>query len=160
MPQEIFLFSGTVFEIICGGDPAPDRARAMQAARLAAADGFVGDLADGFESEIKEGGVNLSGGQRQRLCLARALYREPSVLVLDEATSSLDASTEATIQANLADFLRQRTTIVIAHRMSTVRDADLILVLDRGEIVERGDHESLIAAGGLYHRLCSHQLDL
>jgi ABC-type multidrug transport system fused ATPase/permease subunit len=132
----------------------------MRAAQLATADEFIEDLPDGYETDIGERGSSLSGGQRQRLCLARAFYREPSILIMDEPTSALDSETEEAIQRNLDEFMATRTGIVIAHRMSTVRNADQILVLDRGEIVERGAHDDLMEQRGLYHQLCSGQLDL
>jgi subfamily B ATP-binding cassette protein HlyB/CyaB len=158
--QDSFLFRGSVSANIAGTTAAGDRLRIMRAAQLATADEFIEDLPDGYETDIGERGSSLSGGQRQRLCLARAFYREPSILIMDEPTSALDSETEEAIQRNLDEFMATRTGIVIAHRMSTVRNADQILVLDRGEIVERGAHDDLMEQRGLYHQLCSGQLDL
>jgi ATP-binding cassette subfamily B protein len=117
-------------------------------------------LPDGYHTLVGDRGHRLSGGERQRVALARAVLKNPRILILDEATSSLDPANEALIQASLETLLRGRTSIVIAHRMSTVRRADLILVMDRGTIVERGTHADLVAHGGLYARLCQEPLNL
>jgi ATP-binding cassette subfamily B protein len=119
---------------------------------------FVADLDDGYETMVGERGVKLSGGQRQRIALARAILRDPEVLVLDEATSHVDNETEAVIQNNLGGLIADRTTFAIAHRLSTVRDADQILVMDGGEIAETGTHEELLEEDGLYANLWSVQL--
>jgi ATP-binding cassette subfamily B protein len=130
-----------------------------QAARQANADGFISQLPGGYAYEVMPGGTNLSVGQRQLLALARALCLSPEgVLVLDEATSSIDTATEALIQEALERILRTRTSIVIAHRLSTVRRADRIIVMHRGQIVEDGSHDELLASGGTYARLSRHQL--
>jgi ATP-binding cassette subfamily B multidrug efflux pump len=157
VPQDPFLFSGTIADNIRFGQPdAPDHA-VEEAARLARADAFIASLPDGYETEILEGGVNLSVGQRQLVCIARAILADPCVLILDEATSSVDTVTEALIQDALQQLLEGRTAIVIAHRLSTVRHADLICVVHEGRIVERGRHEALLARSGLYRELYERQ---
>jgi ATP-binding cassette subfamily B protein len=125
----------------------------IEAARRARAHDFIVKLPKGYQTEVGERGVKLSGGERQRVALARAFLADAPILILDEATSSLDTETEREVQAAMADLKRGRTTIVIAHRLSTVREADRILVFDRGRIVEQGSHGELIGASGLYARL-------
>jgi len=151
--QDPFLFDGTVRENIAYADPDADEAAVEAAAKRAGAHEFVVDLDDGYDTQVGERGVKLSGGQRQRLSIARAVLRDPEILVLDEATSHVDNETEVFIQNSLADLIEDRTTFAIAHRLSTVRDADQILVLDDGEIVERGTHENLLDVDGLYANL-------
>jgi ATP-binding cassette subfamily B protein len=130
----------------------------MWAARAAAADEFIQRLPFGYDTRVGETGLALSGGQRQRVAIARALYNRPPILVFDEATSSLDTESERSVQQNIDDLLRGRTAFVIAHRMSTVRHADLIVVLERGRIVEHGTHDELMKRAGLYYYLASQQL--
>jgi ATP-binding cassette subfamily B protein len=151
--QEPFLTDGTIAENIAYGEAAPDRARVEEAARAAEAHGFIAALPSGYDSAVGERGAQLSGGQRQRIALARALYREPSLLVLDEATSAVDNETEAAIQRSLARIAHTRSTLVVAHRLSTVRNADAIHVLEGGQLVESGTHEQLLARGGAYAAL-------
>ncbi len=151
--QDVYLFDGTVRENLLYGafDASPEEL--VAAARAAEAHTFVSELPDGYDTRIGERGVKLSGGQRQRLSLARAMLQNPAILVLDEATSSVDTETELYIQRALDALTEGRTTVVIAHRLSTVRNADLILVLDDGGVAERGTHDSLLATLGLYATL-------
>jgi ATP-binding cassette subfamily B protein len=159
VPQEVFLFSGTIRENIAFGvEDAPLEA-VVGAAMLAGAHEFISELPLGYETVIGERGQSLSGGQKQRVAIARALYKKPRILIFDEATSALDTESERAIQQNLDQILKDRTTLIIAHRMSTVRNADLIVVLDHGAIVETGNHYSLMEQRGLYYYLNSQQLE-
>ncbi|MEF8733470.1 MAG: ABC transporter ATP-binding protein [Candidatus Accumulibacter meliphilus] len=151
--QEPFLFFGTIAENIAYGKPAATRAEVVAAARAAHAHEFILRLAHGYDSLVGERGQALSGGERQRISIARALLIDPPILILDEATSSVDTSTEKEIQKALDNLVRGRTTIAIAHRLSTLRDADRLVVLDRGSVVEVGSHEQLMACEGHYYRL-------
>jgi ATP-binding cassette subfamily B protein len=151
--QDTFLFDGTVAENLRYGAPDATDAELVRAAELAEAHGFVRALPQGYDTPVGERGVRLSGGQRQRLTIARALVRDPSILVLDEATSAVDNETEAAIQRSLLRVSHERTTIVIAHRLSTIRHADAIHVLQAGRVAESGTHDELVAAGGLYAAL-------
>jgi ABC-type multidrug transport system fused ATPase/permease subunit len=157
VPQDPFLFSGSIADNIRFGRPDAPDGEVERAARMARAHGFVTRLPDGYDTEILEGGVNLSVGQRQLVCIARAVLADPAIVILDEATSSVDTVTEALIQDALQQLLAGRTAIVIAHRLSTVRHADLICVVDQGRIVERGRHEELLARSGLYRELYERQ---
>ncbi len=151
--QEPFLTDGTVADNIAYGESSPDEARVVAAARIAEAHAFIDALPEGYRSHVGERGTRLSGGQRQRVALARAFYRDPAVLALDEATSAVDNETEAAIQRSLARAAGERTTLVVAHRLSTVRHADMILVMEAGQITERGTHEELVDRGGIYAAL-------
>ncbi|WP_375430986.1 ABC transporter ATP-binding protein [uncultured Friedmanniella sp.] len=151
--QDVFLFHGTVRENIAYGRPDASEADVREAARLAEASGFIEALAQGYDTVVGERGLTLSGGQRQRIALARAILRDPAVLVLDEATSAVDNETEAAIQRSLAAVTAHRTALVVAHRLSTVRDADRIWVLAEGRVAEAGSHDELVDAGGLYAAL-------
>ena len=158
--QDTFLFGGTIRENIGIGQPSANLDEIMEAARQAGADSFIKKLPMGYETQIGEGGGMLSGGQRQRIAIARALLGNPQLLVFDEATSHLDAESERIIQNNLINIRKNRTTLIIAHRLSTVRNADLILVLDKGVLVEKGTHEELMAKRGQYFYLNQQQLDV
>ena len=153
VPQETVLFSASVGENIAFGKPGASEAEVIAAAKAARCDEFIRALPEGYETQVGERGVMLSGGQRQRLAIARALLRAPRIIILDEATSSLDTNTEMAIHGALQTLLRDRTAIIIAHRLSTIRDADRIIVMEKGQIVQQGHHEALKAAGGLYRRL-------
>jgi len=155
--QDNFLFDGTIAENIAFSRPSATRAEIEAAAKLAHCDEFVARFEQGFDTVVGERGIKLSGGQRQRVAIARALLAQPRVLVLDEATSSLDSESEALIQDALASLRKQRTTFVIAHRLSTIRSADQILVLEGGCIVEQGSHRELLARGGRYRELHDRQ---
>lgn len=158
VPQDPFLFSGTIADNIRFGEPDAGMEAVEQASRLSNVHDFVLSLEKGYETEIQEGGVNLSLGQRQLLCIARAVLADPRILILDEATSSVDTVTEVLIQEALDRLLAGRTAIVIAHRLSTIRNADIICVIDDGRIVEQGSHEELLAIeDGLYHDLYERQ---
>jgi len=151
--QETFLFNDTVANNIAYGRPDASRDDILEAARRANADGFISELPKGYETNVSERGVRLSGGQRQRIAIARALLRNAPILILDEATSSLDAESEKLVQDALMELMRGRAVFVIAHRLSTIIRCDRILVLDKGRIVESGPHAELLAAGGVYKRL-------
>jgi subfamily B ATP-binding cassette protein MsbA len=155
--QDNFLFDGTVFENIAFARPDASEAEVQRAAGIARCDEFVAKLPDGYQTIVGERGVKLSGGQRQRVAIARAILADPRILILDEATSSLDSESEAAIQEGLTALMKERTTFVIAHRLSTIRRADTILVVEGGLIVERGRHEELLARGGRYADLYNRQ---
>ncbi len=158
--QDNFLFDGTIAENIRYGRPQASPEEVAAAGVLAHCDEFVGGFADGYDTVVGERGVKLSGGQRQRVAIARAILADPRILILDEATSSLDSESEALIQDGLRSLRSGRTTFVIAHRLSTIRSADQILVLEGGEIVERGTHTELLAGGGRYRQLHDRQYAL
>ena len=157
--QRTHIFYATIKQNLLLGRPDATDEEIERAARLASIHQFIISLPDGYETPVGEMGVNLSGGQRQRLSIARALLKDAPILILDEATSNLDAETEREIQSALGQLMAGRTTLVIAHRLSTVANADEILVLDRGRIVERGTHATLLASGGVYARLFARQQD-
>jgi ABC-type bacteriocin/lantibiotic exporter with double-glycine peptidase domain len=156
--QENYLFNDTIAGNIAFGDEEPDMDRVLWASRVANAHEFVDRLPLGYDTKVGESGIALSGGQRQRIAIARAVYRKPPVLIFDEATSALDTESEKAVQGNLEQLLAGRTSFVIAHRLSTIREADVILVLEKGELVEQGNHDELMKRKGLYYYLCSQQL--
>jgi ATP-binding cassette subfamily B protein len=156
--QSNLLFSGTISENIASGDEAPDRRRIEEVAKMADAHAFIVKLPLGYEQVVGERGVGLSGGQIQRLCIARALYHDPRLLVFDEATSALDTQSESNILGNMQEILKGRTAVIIAHRLSTIMRADKILVLYEGGIVEQGKHDELVARKGMYYQLVQKQL--
>ncbi len=158
VPQEVLLFSGTIAENLQVGRPGAPDSDLITAAKTANAHDFIVAFPDGYDTVVGERGVQLSGGQRQRLAIARAVLADPRILILDEATSSLDAESEALVQDALERLMQDRTTIVIAHRLSTVRAADRIVVLAAGSIAEEGTHDELVVAGGLYTELSAKQL--
>ncbi|HCD77602.1 MAG TPA: hypothetical protein DEQ27_04585 [Prevotella sp.] len=158
--QNGYIFSGTVLENIALADKHPDVVRAREAARIACIDDFFSFLPMGYHTRLGNAGLELSGGQKQRLFIARAVYKNPQVLFLDEATSSLDANNESSIVRNLAGYNKGRTVVVAAHRLSTVRNADKIIYVEKGKIVEEGTHEELVALKGAYYRLVKEQLNV
>jgi subfamily B ATP-binding cassette protein MsbA len=158
VPQEPALFSGTVRENIAYASPDASEQEIVAAARAAHATEFIERLPDGLDTRVGERGVKLSGGQRQRIAIARVFLKDPAVVVLDEATSSLDAESERLIEEAMVDLLRGRSTLIIAHRLSSVRRADRVVVLDQGRVVEEGTHDALLGANGLYARLYRGQL--
>jgi ATP-binding cassette subfamily B protein/subfamily B ATP-binding cassette protein MsbA len=155
--QEVFLFDGTLRENIAYGRHGASEAEIIDAARRANAHEFIAVLPEGYDSVIGERGVKLSGGQRQRLAIARAILAAPEILILDEATSNLDTESEQLIQQSLQDLLRGRTSFVIAHRLSTITHANIIVVMDRGRIIEQGGHEELMRARGTYFAMVTRQ---
>jgi subfamily B ATP-binding cassette protein MsbA len=155
--QETFLFDGTIRENVAFGRPNATEEQIMEACRIARVDEFAEEFEKKYDTIVGERGVKLSGGQRQRVSIARAILADPRILILDEATSSLDSESEAMIQEGLRYLMQGRTTFVIAHRLSTIRRADQILVVEAGRVVERGTHEELYAARGRYYELYTKQ---
>ena len=151
------MFHDTIYNNIAYGDREYTVDEVMRAADIANAHEFIIRQPDGYDSVLGERGVGLSGGERQRIAIARAILRNPPILILDEATSALDTVTERLVQDALTNLMKDRTVFAIAHRLSTIRHADLILVMEHGEIVERGTHDELHAANGVYRRLCDMQ---
>jgi ATP-binding cassette subfamily B protein len=158
VPQDTVLFNDSLYHNIAYGRPEASRSEVLEAARAARLDQFIDSLPEGYDTVVGERGLKLSGGEKQRVAIARAILKNPPILVFDEATSSLDTATEQAIGQELARISENRTTLVIAHRLSTVVDADEILVLDGGRIVERGSHTALLAADGRYAAMWRLQL--
>jgi ABC-type multidrug transport system fused ATPase/permease subunit len=156
--DDSFLFSATVAENIAYARPDASREEIVTAARRAQADGFIGELPEGYDTVVGERGLTLSGGQRQRVAIARALLADPRILILDDATSSVDARTEALIKRGLREAMAGRTTFIVAHRMSTISLADEIVVMDAGRVVDRGTHEELLGRCDLYAEIAEHGL--
>lgn len=152
--QVPLLFRGTLYENLCIGDPEADREKVMRVAALARVDEFAERLPEGYDTLLEPGGGNLSVGQRQRIAIARVLLKDPPILLLDEPTSALDAASERHVTEAIGQVARGRTTIIVAHRLSTVRHVDRVVVLQAGQLVEQGSHEALLARGGVYSRLC------
>ena len=158
--QDVYLFSGTVYENIAYGKPGgATREQVEQAARLAGAHEFISALKNGYDTYVGERGVKLSGGQKQRISIARVFLKDPPILILDEATSALDNESEILVGQSLQTLAKGRTTLTIAHRLTTIQDADRILVLDGGGIQEQGTHAQLLARGGVYARLWNRTLE-
>ena len=157
VPQESALFHRSIYDNIAYGRPGAKKEEVLKAAKLANADEFIKKLPDGYETMVGERGVKLSGGQRQRIAIARAILKDAPILVLDEATSALDSESEALIQEALGNLMKGRTSIVVAHRLSTIAGLDEIVVLNDGKIVEQGTHAELLARGGEYQKLWSRQ---
>ena len=158
--QENFLFRATVADNIRAGQSAATREEIIHAALLAGADDFIVNLPQGYDTLLEEGSKNLSGGQRQRLAIARALLTQPEILILDEATSALDPESERIVRENLADIAKNRTVLVVSHRLSMLKSADSIIVLDRGYVVGHGPHAQLLADCALYKKLWQQQMEL
>ena len=155
--QESILFNDTVFNNIAFGLEGVTEDQVIEAAKIANAHNFISQLENGYQTNIGERGSKLSGGQRQRLSIARAVLKNPPILILDEATSALDSESELLVQEALTKLMSHRTTLVIAHRLSTIQHADEILVIERGQIVQRGTHSDLMTMGGLYQKLSTIQ---
>jgi subfamily B ATP-binding cassette protein MsbA len=155
--QESILFNDTIFNNIAFGMEKVSLEKVQEAAKIANAHDFIIDLEHQYDTNIGERGSKLSGGQRQRISIARAVLKNPEILILDEATSALDSASERLVQEALSNLMKNRTSLVIAHRLSTVQHADEILVIDNGKIVERGTHEELLLEDGLYNKLSQMQ---
>jgi len=161
VPQDVMLFGGTIAENIAYGNPQATEAEIIEAAKQAHAHEFISTFPEGYKTIVGERGIKLSGGQRQRIAIARAILKNPAILILDEATSSLDSESERLVQEALNALMQGRTTFIIAHRLSTVRTADKIIVVKDGQVVEQGTHQELMEyENGVYRNLSELQLDL
>ena len=157
--QKNVLFSGTIAENLRWGDESATDADLTEAARSAQADGFIRSFADGYDTELEQGGVNVSGGQRQRLCIARALLKHPKILILDDSTSAVDTATEASIRAAFRNELKDSTKIIIAQRITSVMEADKIIVMDDGAVTGIGTHDELLKSNVAYQEIYHSQMD-
>ena len=158
--QDTWLKSGTIYENIAYGRPDATKEQVIEAAKAAHAHSFIKRLQDGYDTVISEDGGNISQGQKQLLCIARVMLCLPPMLILDEATSSIDTRTEIKIQQAFASMMKGRTSFIVAHRLSTIREADIILVMDSGKVIEQGTHEELLAEKGFYAKLYNSQYEL
>ena len=158
--QDTWLKSGTIYENIAYGRPDATKEQVIEAAKAAHAHSFIKRLPDGYDTVISEDGGNISQGQKQLLCIARVMFCLPPMLILDEATSSIDTRTEIKIQQAFASMMKGRTSFIVAHRLSTIREADIILVMDSGKVIEQGTHEELLAEKGFYAKLYNSQYEL
>ena len=158
--QDPLLFRASILDNIAFGDPSAGLERVVEAAKVANIHDFISNLPEGYDTQVGERGVTLSGGEKQRVCLARAILRDPPIVILDEATSALDSNSEQLIQESLKRILVKKTAIIIAHRLATIQHADRIVALDRGQIVDQGRHEELLDRSPLYRELASKQLML
>ncbi|RYF97269.1 MAG: ATP-binding cassette domain-containing protein, partial [Chitinophagaceae bacterium] len=159
VPQEVMLFGGTIRDNIAYGNPAAEMDQIIAAAKKANAHEFIDRFPEGYQTIVGERGIKLSGGQRQRVAIARAVLTDPAILILDEATSSLDSNSEQLVQEALENLMKGRTSFVIAHRLSTIRNADKIVVIDKGTVLESGSHAQLMSENGLYRKLNEMQFD-
>ena len=157
--QEPVLFLGSISDNIGYGKEGATKEEIEAAAKMANAHGFITEKEEGYNIQVGQGGGKLSGGQKQRIAIARAMIKDPKVLLLDEATSALDAESEHVVQEAIDRLMKNRTTVVVAHRLSTIRSADVICVVEKGKLVERGTHDELYAQEGLYHQLVKRQLE-
>ena len=160
MMQDSFIFSGTIMDNIRYGNMTATDEDVIRAAKTVCAHDFIMEMDHGYETEVNERGSRLSAGQRQLISFARALLADPKILILDEATSSIDTETEILLQKGLQELLKGRTSFIIAHRLSTIKNADCIMYVDRGDILERGTHEELLSQKGEYYKLYMSQFDL
>jgi ABC-type multidrug transport system fused ATPase/permease subunit len=159
VPQEVILFGGSIRENIAYGKPGAGEMEIMEAAKKANAHEFIERFPEKYDTIVGERGIKLSGGQRQRIAIARAILKDPAILILDEATSSLDSGSEQLVQEALENLMKGRTSFVIAHRLSTIRNADKIIVIDRGTVIESGTHNELMNHNGLYRKLNEMQFE-
>jgi ABC-type multidrug transport system fused ATPase/permease subunit len=160
VPQEVILFGGSIYDNILYGNPDATEAQVKEAAKEAFADEFIDSFPEKYQTLVGDRGMKLSGGQKQRIAIARAILRNPDILILDEATSALDSESEEKVQIALNKLMKNRTSVVIAHRLSTIRNADQIMVLKHGQIIEQGNHQELIKLpNGIYKTMVDRQME-